>query len=51
MFHITQPVVVNQKKRSEGPRSICRPSATSMSMVIPPWPWTIPFGIPVVPEL
>jgi hypothetical protein len=49
-FHIIQPVVVNQKKRSAGPRSRCSASDLRCSSTIPPWPWTIGLGSPVVPE-
>jgi len=49
-FHIIQPVVVNQKKRSPGWRSWCRWLFFRCSSRIPPCPWTIPFGRPVVPE-
>ena len=50
MFHIIQAVVVNQSVRSPGPMSICRPNALRCSSRMPPWPWTIAFGSPVVPE-
>ena len=49
-FHIIQPVVVNQKKRSSAWASTCRCSFFSCSSRMPPWPWTIAFGRPVVPE-
>ena len=49
-FHIIQPVVVNQKKRSAGPRSSCSEIDFSSSRAIPPCPWTIALGSPVVPE-
>ena len=49
-FHIIQPVVVNQKNRSPGPRSQCNASALRCSRTIPPWPWTMPLGSPVVPD-
>ena len=49
-FHIIQPVVENQKNTSSGPR----PSSSAMdfvcSSVMPPCPWTIGFGSPVVPD-
>ena len=48
-FHIIQPVVVNQNMRSPGRRSRCR-RFFSCSSRIPPWPCTIAFGSPVVPE-
>jgi hypothetical protein len=43
-------VVENQKKRSSGPTSFCRARAFACSSRIPPWPCTIGFGSPVVPE-
>lgn len=49
-FHIIQPVVVNQKNRSAGPRSWCRASIFRCSSRMPPWPCTIGLGNPVVPE-
>ena len=49
-FHIIQPVVVNQKRRSPGWASTWRFSFFRCSSRIPPWPWTIAFGSPVVPE-
>jgi hypothetical protein len=49
-FHIIQPVVVNQKKRSAGPRSRWSEIDLSSSRAIPPCPWTIGLGSPVVPE-
>ena len=49
-FHIIQPVVVNQKKRSAGVTSSCSASDFLCSRTIPPCPCTIPFGSPVVPE-
>ena len=48
-FHIIQPVVVNQKMRSPSCASRCRLSFLRCSSRIPPWPWTIAFGSPVVP--
>ncbi len=48
-FHIIQPVVVNQNTRSSACASRCRLSFLSCSSRIPPWPWTIAFGRPVVP--
>ena len=50
-FHIIQPVVVNQKSRSSACRSRCRCIFFSISSRTPPWPCTIAFGRPVVPEL
>ena len=49
-FHIIQPVVVNQKRRSPGFASTCRCIFFSCSSRMPPWPWTIAFGSPVVPD-
>ena len=48
-FHIIQPVVVNQNARSSACMSRCRFRCLSCSSRIPPWPWTIAFGRPVVP--
>jgi hypothetical protein len=48
-FHIIQPVVVNQKTRSSACASTCRCSCLRCSSRIPPCPWTIAFGRPVVP--
>src|SRR5215210_7388261 len=49
-FHIIQPVVVNQKKRSPGDRSEWSRAFFRCSSRIPPWPCTIAFGSPVVPD-
>ena len=49
-FHIIQPVVVNQKNRSPGPRSCCRASDARCWTTMPPCECTIPFGSPVVPD-
>ena len=49
-FHIIQPVVVNQNSRSPACASRCRCSILRCSSRIPPWPWTIAFGSPVVPD-
>jgi len=49
-FHIIQPVVVNQKIRSPGFASKWRFIFFRCSKRIPPWPCTIGFGSPVVPE-
>jgi hypothetical protein len=49
-FHIIQPVVVNQKTRSPARASTCRCSFLRCSSRIPPWPCTIAFGSPVVPD-
>jgi hypothetical protein len=48
-FHIIQPVVVNQKTRSPSRASRCRCIFLRCSSRMPPWPWTIAFGRPVVP--
>jgi len=48
--HIIQPVVENQKKRSVGPRSWWSASIFTCSSRIPPWPWTMGLGSPVVPD-
>src|SRR5204863_110580 len=45
-----QPVEVCQNSRSPGLRSVCRASFFICSSTTPPWPWTRPFGRPVVPE-
>jgi hypothetical protein len=50
-FHIIQPVVVNQKTRSSSCASRCRFIFLRCSSRMPPWPWTIGLGRPVVPEL
>ena len=49
-FHIIQAVVVNHISRSPGPRSQLRTWFLYASRMIPPWPWTIAFGSPVVPD-
>ena len=49
-FHIIQPVVVNQNNRSSGPAPVQGQFDFICSRTIPPCPWTIPFGSPVVPE-
>ena len=49
-FHIIQPVVVNQKKRSPAFRSQCRCIFLRCSSRMPPCPCTIAFGSPVVPD-
>src|SRR5699024_4668183 len=49
-FHIIQPVVVNQKKRSSLPRSAWKVNAFRCSNKIPHWHSTTGFGLPVVPE-
>jgi hypothetical protein len=49
-FHIIQPVVVNQKSLSPGWESTWRWSFFRCSRRMPPWPWTIALGSPVVPE-
>ena len=51
-FHMIQPVVLNQWKRSPrsaaGPMSLIR-SVFRPSSITPPWPCTIGLGRPVVP--
>src|SRR5690625_2841084 len=49
-FHIIQPVVVNQKRRSSFPKSQWNVNALRCSSKIPPWLCTIGFGFPVVPD-
>ena len=49
-FHIIQAVVVNHWTRSPGPTSQASPRFFMCSSKIPPWPCTIAFGRPVVPE-
>src|SRR3954451_17370441 len=49
-FHIIQPVVVNHDILSPGRTSNWRPTALACSRTMPPWPWTIAFGRPVVPD-
>ena len=49
-FHIIQPVVVNQNTRSPSRQSRCRYIILRCSSRIPPWPCTIAFGSPVVPD-
>src|SRR5882757_7903944 len=49
-FHIIQPVVVNQKNVSPGPRSQCSANAFRCSSTMPPCPCTMPLGSPVVPD-
>ncbi len=49
-FHIIHAVVVNHISRSSGPRSQHSPWPLRCSRRMPPWPWTMAFGKPVVPE-
>ena len=49
-FHIIQAVVENHRIRSPGPRSQLSAWFFRCSSRIPPWPCTIAFGLPVVPE-
>ena len=49
-FHIIQAVVVNHISRSPGWRSQLRPWFLKCSTRMPPWPCTIAFGSPVVPD-
>ena len=50
MFHMIQPVVLNQKKRSPSPMSIWSERNLACSSSAPPCPCTIAFGMPVVPD-
>ena len=49
-FHMTQLVLEYQNIRSPGRMSRCSDSAGRMETTVPPWLWTIPLGVPVVPE-
>ena len=49
-FHIIQEVVLNQSRRPPGLRSHVSACAFRLSSRIPPWPCTIAFGRPVVPD-
>ena len=49
-FHIIHAVVVNHISRSPGPRSQLSTWFLYASRMIPPWPCTIAFGRPVVPD-
>src|SRR5690606_28868053 len=49
-FHIIQPVVENQKKRSPGCTSLWKARYFKCSSKTPPWLCVIALGIPVVPE-
>jgi hypothetical protein len=49
-FHIIHAVVVNQSSRSPCLMSKQSPRFLQCSSRIPPCPWTIAFGNPVVPE-
>ncbi|GMA18119.1 hypothetical protein GCM10025862_01400 [Arsenicicoccus piscis] len=49
-FHIIQAVVENHSIRSSGPMSHDSAWFFRCSSRMPPWPWTIAFGWPVVPE-
>ncbi len=49
-FHIIQAVVVNHISRSPGPRSQLSTWFLYASRMMPPWPCTIAFGSPVVPD-
>ena len=50
MFHIAHPVVVNHRTRSPGRVSRWKACVLRCSSRIPPWPCTMAFGSPVVPE-
>ena len=49
-FHIIHAVVENHSRRPPGLRSQPRPTPLRCSMSWPPWPCTIAFGSPVVPD-
>src|SRR4029077_4478528 len=49
-FHMIQPVLEYQKKRSSGRRSLCSTHILECSSMMPPWPCTTALGSPVVPE-
>ena len=49
-FHIIHDVVLNQSSRPPGFRSQLNACALRSSSRIPPCPWTIAFGRPVVPD-
>ena len=49
-FHIIHAVVENHSSRPPGLRSQPSPRFLWCSISWPPWPWTIAFGSPVVPE-
>ena len=48
-FHIIQAVVVGCSSRAPGCRFQPSPRFLWCSSRMPPWPWTIAFGRPVVP--
>ena len=50
MFHIAHAVVVNHRTRSPGRVSRWKACNLRCSSRIPPWPCTMAFGSPVVPE-
>src|SRR4051794_24589425 len=50
MFHTTQLVEPTTKSRSCGWSTACNVSVFRCSRTTPPWPCTMPFGTPVVPE-
>ena len=49
-FHIIHEVVLNQSRRPPGLRSQLNACALRYSSRMPPCPWTIAFGRPVVPD-
>ena len=49
-FHIIHDVVLNQRRRPPGLRSQLNECALRYSSRMPPCPWTIAFGRPVVPD-
>ena len=48
-FHIIQPQVVKKNRRSPGFRSVCSWCSFRCWSSVPPAPWTMHFGTPVVP--
>ena len=50
MFHIAHAVVVNHSEQSPGRTSRWKACVLKCSSRIPPWPCTMAFGSPVVPE-
>ncbi len=49
-FHIIHPVDVYQKNLSSSPTFTWSAISFRCSIMIPPWPWTMALGSPVVPE-
>ena len=50
MFHTTQLVLTDDAGAVSGPHSEWRVRVLNCSRTTPPCPWTMPLGIPVVPE-